>query len=571
MKRLRWQILIVVLALAAIGILLLTQRSDPNAPTVSNPEVAGPQPVTGGIYTEALIGSPGRLNPVLDFYNAVDRDVNRLLYSSLVRFDGRGLPTADLAESWGISQDGTVYNFSLEAGATWHDGEPVTSADIAFTIDLLRSEDLPIPEDLRAFWTTVEVNPLDELLVQFILPEPFAPFLDYLAFGVLPEHLLGDVAPADLVDADFNLTPVGSGPYAFEQWLVEDGEINGVSLAAFDRFYEGRAFIDQFVFRYYDQPEDALAAYRAGEVMGISRVPREILSEALAETDLNLYTSRLPLLSMVLLNLDNPRVAYFQDLSVREALLHAINRQRMVDSILQGQAIVADNPIFPGTWAYYDGIDRVPYDREGAVDLLRSAEYTLPAAGATTREKEGVPLAFTLLHPDDNVSSLIAQFVQQSWARIGVSVELEAVDYTTLVADHLETGDYDAALVDLSLFRSPDPDPYPFWHQSQIITGQNYARWDDRSASEYLEQARLTSDLEERTRLYRNFQVRFRRELPALPLYYPVYTYGVDAAVDGVTIGPVFDLSDRLTNAHMWFLESETAAPAPAPTTSPAP
>ena len=251
---------------------------------------------------------------------------------------------------------------------------------------------------------------------------------------------------------------------------------------------------------------------------------------------------------------------------MRQALLKGINRQRMIDTLLMGQGIVADTPIFPGTWAFYDGIERVQFDSDAAESLLRDAGYIIPAAGGATREKDGVALEFELLHPDDPISSLVAQFIQQSWAQIGVTVDLDAVDYETLVENRLRTGNYTAALVDLSLFRSPDPDPYPFWHQTQISTGQNYSRWDDRSASEYLEQARLTSDLEERTRLYRNFQVRFARELPALLLYYPVYTYAVDAQVEGLTLGPLFDLSDRLARAYEWFLLEGQPVFVPTPT-----
>jgi len=128
------------------------------------------------------------------------------------------------------------------------------------------------------------------------------------------------------------------------------------------------------------------------------------------------------------------------------------------------------------------------------------------------------------------------------------------VPYDELVGLHLDTRLYQAALVDLNLSRSPDPDPYPFWHQAQISGGQNYARWDDRQASEYLEQARITVDLADRQRLYNNFQVRFSAELPALPLYYPVYTYAVTADVQGVSIGPLFDVSDRFSNITNWYL-----------------
>ena len=176
-----------------------------------NPEV---KPSTGGVYSEALIGSFNRLNPVLDYANPVDQDVDRLIFSSLLRFDDRGLPVNDLIESMGISQNGQNYNISLRQDAVWHDGQPLTSSDIVFTIDLLRSEDLPIPGDIRELWQDIEVEALDEHTLQFRLPEPFAPFLDYLTFGILPEHLLGELSPAEIIDSDFNLQPTG-------QWSLQ--------------------------------------------------------------------------------------------------------------------------------------------------------------------------------------------------------------------------------------------------------------------------------------------------------------------------------------------------------------
>jgi peptide/nickel transport system substrate-binding protein len=140
---------------------------------------------------------------------------------------------------------------------------------------------------------------------------------------------------------------------------------------------------------------------------------------------------------------------------------------------------------------------------------------------------------------------------------LGVQVTLNAVPYEQLVSDYLETGNYQAALVDLNLGRTPDPDPYPFWHQSQINEGQNYARWDDRQASEFLEQARVEVEQEERLRRYKNFQVRFTNQMPALPLYYLVQSYGIDQAVQGVRVGPLFDPSDRFNNVVDWFLKAE--------------
>ncbi|MGW8251192.1 MAG: ABC transporter substrate-binding protein [Anaerolineales bacterium] len=244
MKKMRWQLLVVVLALVAIGVLLAGQQ-----PSALLQQPAAPvQPVTGGTYNEALIGAFGRLNPVLDFYNQADQDVNKLIYSGLVRFDDRGLPVGDLAESWGVSQDGKVYNFSIRSGSSWHDGVPLTSQDIVFTVDLLRSDDLPIPNDLREFWKQIEVIALDDSTVQFRLPESFAPFLDYTAFGVLPEHILGNISPAEIINADFNLEPVGSGPFRFERLVSEQGDIEAVVLSAFQDYLGEAPFIDEVVF-----------------------------------------------------------------------------------------------------------------------------------------------------------------------------------------------------------------------------------------------------------------------------------------------------------------------------------
>lgn len=560
MKRFRWQILIVLLAMVAIAVLLIGQQP------ALQPIVPDIQPATGGVYTEALIGSPGRFNPVLDFYSPVDRDLDYLLFSGLLRFDARGLPQHDLVESMGVSQDGIVYNFSLYEDAVFHDGERLTSEDVVFTIELLRNEDLPIPEDVRDLWNEVEVEALDDTTLQFRLPEAYAPFLDYLTFGILPEHLLGDLSPEEIINAPFNLNPVGSGTYRFDRLILEDGEIEGVALVRFDDYYKEPAFIEQIVFSYYPDSQSALQAYQNGEIEGISYVDSEILPSALKESALNIYTGRMPELTLILMNLDHPELSFFQEADIRRALLTGLNRQRMIDNLRTGQAIIADGPIFPATWAFYEGIERIPYDPDAAVDALREAGYTIPAEGGSIRAKEGQQLAFELLYPDDAEHTALAEAVARDWQRLGVGVEIRPVPYAELVSDHLEPRIFQAALVDINLARSPDPDPYPFWHQSQTTSGQNYAKWDDRQASEYLEQARVTLDVGERARLYRNFQVRFVDEMPALPLFYPVFTYAVDERVQGVTMGPLYDTSDRFATITEWFLVAQTAQEEALPT-----
>ena len=562
MRRLRWQILVVLATLVIVAVLLLSQQP------VLTPIL--PQAAPGGVYTEGMVGSLGRLNSLLDWNNPADRDIDRLIFSGLIKFDSHGLPRPDLAESWGTSADGTIYNFTIRPNAQWQDGTPVTSDDVLFTIDLIKTGSL-FPQDLKDLWGKIDVKRLNEKNLKFTLPEPFAPFLDYTTFGILPKHLLQSTAPDQLASAPFNIDPVGSGPYKFDHLIINNGSITGVVLTVNDSYFEQKPYIQQVVFRYYPDSKSAYEAYKQGEVLGVSQLSSDVLPQALEDVNLSVYTSQLPQMSIILLNINNNEVQFLQNANIRRALMFGLNRDAIVSSFLQGEAIVADGPILPGSWAHYDGIEHINYDPEGAVHLLKGEGYVIPASGGTVRSKDNISLNFTLVHPDDALHTKIAQAVQQQWAQIGVQVNLQPVPYNQRPSTYLSPRSYQAALVDLNLARTPDPDPYPFWHQAEATGGQNYSQWANPSASEYIEQARTETDFTVRARLYRNFQVVFAKELPSLPLYYPVYSYGIDAQVHGVQ-GAVtlYDTSDRLGFINTWYLLTRRALEqTPEPTKSP--
>ena len=546
MKKLRWQLIIIFLTGLVVGILLLGEQ-----PVVLP---SGPEPAQGGQYAEGLIGSLTRLNPILDYYNPADRNIDRLIFSGLIKFDERGVALSDLAESWGISKDGTVYNFALRQNLKWHDGEPLTSDDVVYTIDLLREGASVIPADLSEFWKDVDVKVLNETTLQFRLPEPFAPFLDFLAFGVLPRHVFGDLGVQDIISSQYNLKPVGSGPFKFDHLIIENSQIAGIVLSASKEYYGKQPYIEQVVFRYYPDAASAYQAYQDGLVQGISEVNADILKPVLADINLGVYTSRKPELNLVLLNLNNPQVPYFQVKEIRKALLLGLNRQWMIDHLLNGQAFVANGPILPGSWAYYDQLPSVDYDPTQARQLLKDAGYVIVGDQTPVRKKDNSVLNFTLIYPDNETFRRLAEELQKNWADLNIQVTIEPVPYAELINNRLDQRLYQAALVDLNMSGSPDPDPYPFWDQSQATGGQNYSQWDNRSASEYLEQARITPDITERARLYRNFQVVFDNELPSLPLFFPTYTYAVDRQLQGVSMGPLFDSSDRFVTILNWFL-----------------
>jgi len=555
MKKYRWQLLLILITGLVVGVLLLLQQD-----SFSQPVSITPNPISGGIYTEALIGEFLRLNPFLHIYNQPDRDVDSLLFSSLVKFDAAGLPQPDLAETWGISKDGTVYTFSLRPNLKWHDGTTFTTKDVAFTVSLLKSGNALIPQDLRNFWQEIQVNVLSDTSIQFALPEAFSPFLDYLAVEILPEHLLGNLSLDEMIDHPFNLAPIGSGPYKFDRLLVEDGKITGVVLKAFDEYYEGRPYLDEIVFQYYDSIGDAWAAYQDGEVEGLGNVSSDILMSVLGEPDVNLFSARKPNLNIVFLNLENKAVNFFQEASFRRALMMAVDRQRIINNLFSGQAIIAHGPIMPGNWAYYDEIEKIAFDNEGARQILASLNMVVDEEQEGLITETGQAVSFDLLIPEIEVYKEIALMLQKDWSAIGVQVEIVEKSYEGVISD-LQSRNYEAALVDIALSGTPDPDPYPFWGQAQAQAGQNYAQWNNRSASEFLEQARINSNYTDRTRLYRNFQIIFQQEMPSLPLFYPVYNYAIKSKINNVSIGPLYDYSDRFNSVNTWYILAESQEP----------
>ncbi len=554
MKKLRWQLIIIFMTGLVVGVLLLSEQ--PSATPVS----ATPVPETGGIYTEALIGSMQRLNPLLDFTNQPDQDVDRLIYSSLLRFDPRGLPQTDVAEAWGVSKDGTVYNFTLRDNAKWQDGEPLTSDDVQFTVNLLKNGGAYVPQDLQSLWKDVEVVVLSDKMIQFRLPEAYAPFQDYLTFGILPKHIFTGKTIADIAKSDANLKPIGSGPYQVDRIAAENNHITSVSLSLFKDYYKKKPFIEQFVFRYFPDSTSAWQAYQDGKIQGISQVTPDILAEVLATPSLAVYSSRKPEMYMVLFNLKDPQATFLADPAVRRALMAGLNRPFMINSILGGQAILANGPILPESWAYYNDIEKFSYNPDGAQTQLKNAGFLPTGDKNSIRKKGDIPLAFELLYPEGEPYKSIAVEIGKDLAALGVQLTATELPYDQLF-DRLDTRSYQAALVSLNMNNAFDPDPYPFWDQAQMTGGQNYTQWDNRMASEFLEQARTSVDLGERIRMYRNFQVLFSQELPALPLFYPVYSYAVDRQIQGVSVGPLFNPSDRFATIEQWFLVAKKPAP----------
>lgn len=535
-RYLRWQAVIAILGIILLAALLRYTAYNFTSVTV---------PDRGGTLVEGVAGNPQYLNPLLSQYNQVDAVLCALLFNGLTRLDEQGNVVPDLAESVTVSPEGLTYDFRLRSGLYWHDGAPVTAADVLYTVGAMQAEEFPGVSWLSTLWRAVEVSAPEGpegLAVRFTLQEAFAPFLDYTTIGLLPAHLWDVVPVAQMMSSQLNTRPVGTGPFEVSQITATRAE-----LTANPRYHGPAPYLAGLTVRFYPDHQSLLPAYDRGEIDAVSQLWPEELPGSAQRTDLKLFSAPVAGYTLVYLNLQNPNLPFFKEAPVRQALLYALDRQKLVDAVLNGQGLVAHTPVLPGTWAYDAEVRQYGHDPARARQLLDEAGW-VDSDGDGVRDREGARLAFVLLGNDGPMIEAIAA----AWAEIGVQAMAQTVSLPGLTADFLVPRTFDAALVHWEL--SGDPDPYPLWHSTQATTGQNYAGWEDRQADEAIEIARALTDRTLRRGLYLQFQRTFAEEVPALLLYYPVYTYGVRDKIHDVQIGPLNSPGDRFRSLATWYI-----------------
>ena len=535
-RYIRWQAILtltgIAMTMAFLSFLALSRK------TVSVPDV-------GGVYSEAIAGTPRFINPLLMHYNQADQDLSALIFNGLTRIDGEGNLKPELAEQWQISDDGLTYLFRLRRGIRWHDGQPFTSDDVLFTIGLMQDPEFPGAPYLRRLWQTVTAEQLDEYTIQFILSEPFPAFTEFTTIGILPSHLLQGMPARDLLNHPFNLNPVGTGPFRLDEVNAEYARLSK------NPFYSGpKPRLAGLELRFYPNYQEAITAYQANQVEGISYIPPQAMPAIQSLESLQLYSARLSGYSVIYFNLQSPVTApFFQEPAVRQALLLGLDRQAIINQALHGQGLVAAGPILSWSWAYDAAQPEATFDQAAARQLLDESGW-IDTDGDGIRDKAGVPLSFSLLSSSDPAKIEVAEAVRDQWQQLGVSAEIEVVGAG--LGERLTQRNFQAALAEVLL--AGDPDPYPLWHQTQIVGGQNYAGWDHTQASMLLEAARTITDTGRRNDYYFEFQRIFAEEVPSLILFHPVYTYGINERISDVQLMPMTKPSDRFSTVTDWTM-----------------
>ncbi len=523
--------IVVVAALVSIG---------------GNPAAAQPAPAAGGTYVEGVVGHPTYLNPLLSPFNEADQDVVALVFSGLTRIAADGTVVPDLASSWSISPDGKVYTFTLR-DALWQDGQPVTADDVLSTIGQIQSPGFAGSPEIAQLWQSIKVSRVDAKTVQFTLGEAYAPFLEYTTVGLVPAHALAGVSGRALLSNQFNAHPVGSGPF-----LVKNASLQEVDLVANPHYYRKSPLLDGLTFRYYDTFAAALDALHRGEVQGLGSIPPSQVLNLANDAKLNLIqVPEYANLSLIVLNTQSP---LFSDDLVRRAFDLAIDRTRAIQVAVGGEGVPADGPIPPNSWAFAQQQGSYTYDPTQSNKLLDQAGWARPSPDGI-RVKDGKPFHFVLLAVNQADRQQTAEEISRQLREVGVDAEVQTAGWTGIVQTYLVPRQFDAVLTE-AYSPTADPDPYPFWHSSQVKSGLNVAGWSNRIADQLLEDGRRQPDRAQRQTDYGKFQSLFAQQQPSILLYHPVYAYAVPAALKGVSLGVMLAPSDRFQTVADWYLRT---------------
>ena len=507
-------------------------------------------PAFGGLYVEGVAGVPLYFDPILAATN-VDQDVSRLVFTGLTRFDRDGTIVADLASTYEVDASGKIWTFTIRPDANWHDAVPVTADDVLYTVRLLQDPAYTGP--FAGAFKDVTVTALGTKIVRFTLPDAYAPFAGSTTVPLLPAHILSPVTFGDLGRQPFNTRPIGTGPFK-----VSEVDARQVTLVRSDDFYRtkpgrSRAYLDKIVFRFYRDQGEALAALARGEVDATGALSPLDAGRARTLKSVDLLSLPTNDFTALFLNV-RPAKTVFSDRLVRQAVATAIDRGKVLQVAADGRGSVAEEFVPSTSWAFARDVPRIAFSATDARALLDGADW-IDHDGDGIRDKGGVALSFSIATSDEPSRLAAARQIASDLAGVGMRVDIRALPFADLVDRVARQRDFDALLVGINV--GNDPDPYPFFHSSQVNDpGDDFSGYSTLAMDRLLEQARRTVDQAKRRDLFAQIWNAIATDLPVVFLYYTDYLYAQSHSVQGFRIAPVNDPPQRFWNIEDWYVKT---------------
>ena len=455
-------------------------------------------------------------------------EVMGLNYDYLVEFSPKDTsPAPGLAESWETSDDGLTWTFHLNKEAKWHDGEPVTSEDVAYTFNRILDEEQGLYIDYAK--QIQEIRTPDEHTVIFETKDPSVQMLSMLVY-ILPEHIWKDV-PADETKTFKNTPAVGSGPFQAVEW--KEGQ--SVRLEANPDYFKGAPHIDEIIFQLYDNDDTMVQALKNGEVDYIQGIPINLFKSLENQEGIETNSAPDPGFTELGFNLYEPSPEAIEefgapkkstgnpallDPGVREAINWAIDEEALTQKILQGEGIPGSTLVPPALARYHLKLDESELQ---GFDLGRSKELLGQAGWKDTDgdgivDKDGEPLELRLfVRSEDKDSVTAGQFIEGWFEEAGIGLETKAISDTALT-DAIYAADYDMFIWGWG--SDPDPDFILSVLTCDQIMGWSDTFWCNENYSRMYQEQKEQLDLDARTDTIKEMQRIAYEDNPYIIFYY---------------------------------------------------
>jgi peptide/nickel transport system substrate-binding protein len=492
---------------------------------------------------------PQTLNPIFSTAG-FEQQVERAIFGSLVRMSDQLVPTGDLAADIVASDDATSYTFTLHEGTTFNDGTPLTSADVLFTFERA------LDKRVGSIWTgrlqgikgaaaygdqtatTVEgLTAPDERTIVFTLDAPDGAFLailaDFCGLGILPKHILGEVAPDQLVNNAFNLAPTtGAGPYSFVQYQTDQF----LELQANPNFWGTAPAVNRVFLRILDS-EVAVAEVESG---GVDLVSISISDIERLQGNENLTVVSIPSPSMdsISFNLD---LEYFKDKRIRQAVMYGIDRANIVKEIYQDNAVVRNSPIFGPEWmGVPEGLNEYAFDPDMARQLLTDAGWD---TGRTVK---------MIYNPSGNKTfSDMVPIIQAQLGDVGMKIELVQLDAAGINQQLITDHSYEIYIGGGGVYGA-DPNISSRYYLSNgwTPTGANSVWYANPEVDALYAEGRQAPTREARKEVYTRLAVLLNEECPSVFLWSPNTVFAFNNRLKGFL--PPSYVDNRLWNVEQW-------------------
>ena len=473
-------------------------------PTAAPTAAAGTPSQPGGTLVVVHTSDPGSLNPAITTaFNT--HFVTDQIFNGLVGLDDQLNPVPELAASWEIGEDGKVYTFKLQPNVTWHDGQPFTSADVKFSFEAAL---LKFHSRTKAGLENVleAIETPNEGTVVFRFKQPYGPLLqrlDVVEAPIIPKHIYEG---KDIQQDPANLTPLGTGPFKFVEYIKGDH----VTLERNPNYFKaGLPYLEKVIFRIIPDANTATLALEQGEVDFLFSVQGSDIERLRANPDIALEKgfggSGGSLCQITLI--PNLTRAPFDKLEVRRAFYHALDRQFILDRVYFGLGSVSTGPISRQmTWAYTPEVRAYAYDVALANQLLDQAGYPRGADGNR----------FTVTFTHASSFAKLGEVMREQLRQVGINLELESMDFNAATEKVFVKKEFDLGVA--SYCNGPDPEigVRRVYVSSNIgpIPFSNGAGYKSEQVDRLFDQAVALTDRAERAKVYAEIQKIIVDDLP---------------------------------------------------------